>query len=157
MLFSGDEQQDLITQIYLKGDPNLKTDLASASPQAINRILTIETNSHNEESLIFNVVLAKEYKPDQSVFKKLSGIYKMNDKSLMEFYKDGDLLFMKWGGQIREGLSYKGNNEFAGGVNNLTTVKFELLTGNEVKVKVHYFAAGAKKEYNLEGFKAFKY
>lgn len=32
----------------------------------------------------------------------------------MEFFRKGYLLFLKWNGQYREGLSYNGNNEFAG-------------------------------------------
>jgi hypothetical protein len=71
------------------------------------------------------VVLAKEFKPDDSVFEKLSGLYAMNDNSIIEFYRVEDLLFMKWNGQIREGLRDKGNNVFNGDNDNIA--KFELL------------------------------
>lgn len=97
MLISGEGQQDLITQIYLEGDPYLEKDLASASPDAIKRILRITSNSRNEESVRFDIVMAREFKPDNTVFEKLTGVYAMNDKSVMEFYKKNDFLFLKNG------------------------------------------------------------
>lgn len=156
LLVSAEGQQDLITQIYLEGDPYLKKDIASSSPNAINRILKIARNNRNEEAVQFDIVMAKEFKPDDSVFEKLIGVYKMNDKSVMEFYRKGDLLFLKWNGQIREGLSYKGNNTFAGGIRDITSANFQLQTNNAVKVKVH-FKTITEGEIDLEGNKTFKY
>lgn len=157
LLVSGEGQQDLITQIYLKDDPYLATDTGSSSPKAIHRILTITKNTYGEEAVVFDIVMLKEFKPDDWVFKKLSGIYSMNDKSLMEFVRKGDLLFLKWNGQYREGLSYKGNNEFAGGINNRTTAKFELGTNSQVSVKVNFYRQAYDKDVALEGMKKFKY
>ena len=157
MHISGEGEQDLITQIYFSGDAYIKEDPSASAPTAINRILTITSNSQNEKHLRFDVTMAKEYKPEDSVFKTLAGLYKMNDKSIMEFYRDGDLLFLKWNGQIREALSYKGNNEFSGGIDNATTAKFKLLPEQIVKVAVHYIAPALRKEFNLEGTKTFKY
>jgi protocatechuate 3,4-dioxygenase beta subunit len=156
LLISGEEQQDLITQIYLEGDPYLEKDIASASPNAIKRILKISRNSKNEEAVRFDIVMAKEFKPDDSVFEKLAGVYKMNDKSMMEFYRKDDLLFLKWNSQIREGLSYKGSNTFAGGITNNTTANFQLHPNSDVKVKVH-FKTITSGEFDLEGIKTFKY
>jgi protocatechuate 3,4-dioxygenase beta subunit len=156
LLISGKSQQDLITQIYLEGDPYLQKDIASASRNAIHRILKITRNSRNEESIHFDIVMTKEFKPDNSIFEKLSGVYEMNDKSAMEFYRKGDLLFIKWNSQIREGLSYKGNNTFSGGVDNLTTATFQLQTNNDVKVKIHLKTIN-RGEFYLEGIKTFKY
>ena len=156
MLISGEGQQDLITQIYLEGDPHLETDMLSASPQAVRRILKIERNSNNEETVNFDIVMKKEFKPDDSVFEKLTGIYQMNDKSFMEFYKRNDLLFLKWNGHIREGLSYKRKNTFVGGIGDSATVNFQLQTNNNVKVTVHLktIISGV---VDLEGMKTFKY
>lgn len=156
LLISGQVQQDLITQIYLEGDPLVPKDIASSSPQAIERILKIGKNSNNEETVQFDIVMAKEFKPDDSVFEKLSGVYKMSDKSVMEFFRKEDFLFLKWNSQIREGLSYKGNNIFSGGVQNITTANFQLLPNNNIKVKVHFKTITAG-EIDLEGTKAFKY
>ncbi len=156
LLVSGERQQDLITQIYLEGDPYLGKDIASMSPQAVKRILKIKRNATNEESIQFDIVMAKEFRPDKTVFAKLSGVYKMSDKSYMEFYEKDDLLIMKWNSQIREGLSYKGNNTFSGGVDNLTTANFQLQKNNEVNVKVH-FKSITMGEIDLEGIKTFKY
>ena len=80
----------------------------------------------------------------------------MNDKSVMEFYRKEDLLIMKWNSQIREGLSYKGNNTFSGGLNNGTIACFQLQTDSDVKVKVH-FRTVTMGEFDLEGIKTFKY
>jgi len=63
---------------------------------------------------------------------------------------------LKWNSQIREGLSYKGNNTFGGGIRNLTTASFQLQTNNEVRVKVHFKSLN-KGEFDLEGIKTFKY
>lgn len=156
LLVSAEGQQDLITQIYLEGDPYLKKDIASTSPDAIKRILKIARNNRNEEAVQFDIVMAKEFKPDDSAFEKLIGVYKMNNKSVMEFYRKDDLLFLKWNGQIREGLSYKGNNTFAGGIRDITSANFQLQTNNAVKVKVH-FKTITEGEIDLEGIKTFKY
>jgi protocatechuate 3,4-dioxygenase beta subunit len=156
LLISGEGQQDLITQIYLEGDPHLEKDIASSSPAAMKRILKITRNGKNEETVQFDIVMSKEFKPDNSVFEKLIGVYKMNDKSVMEFYKKDDLLFLKWNGQIREGLSYKGNNTFAGGIRDITAANFQLQPDNTVKVKVH-FKTITEGEIDLEGIKTFKY
>jgi catechol 1,2-dioxygenase len=115
LLISGPGQQDLITQIYLEGDPHLEKDMGSMSPRAVKRILKISSDSKYEEAVHFDIVMAKEFKADNAVFEKLAGVYKMNDNSFIEFYKKEDLLFIKWNSQIREGLSYKGNNTFSGG------------------------------------------
>ena len=156
MRISGDGQQDLITQIYFKDDPHLEKDPSSKSPEAINRILKIKENSKKDEMVEFNVVMQKEFKPSPEVFKKLSGIYEMKDESLVEFYKDGDMLFVKRNGQIIEGLFYKGNNTFGSGTKDLKVV-FELKEGGIVKVKMDFHNEFSNKDVNLEGVKAFKY
>jgi catechol 1,2-dioxygenase len=153
---SGEAHQDLITQIYFKNDPYIAIDLAANSPQAINRILTVQKNSNNEEGVNFDIVMAKEYKLEDNVYAKLTGIYKMTDQSLMEFYRGGDSLFWKWNGQILEGLSYRGNNEFVGGVNN-TIAKFDLQGNGDIKVGFYYYHLVTKKEYKLDGIKILKY
>lgn len=158
---SGDGLQDLITQIYFKGDPLIEKDSGASSPQAAKRIMTVTKNKQQEQQVVFDVIMAKEFKPDKTVFEKVSGVYAMNDNSVIEFYPDGDLLFMKWNGQIREGLWYKGNNEFMGGTGN-RTAKFDVQPDGKVKVTLQFITALKKeykeyKEYNLEGIKTFKY
>ena len=157
MRIAAEGQQDLITQIYFKGDSYIEHDTAASAPTAINRILNIRLNNKNEKELRFDLILAKEYKPTDEVFNRLSGIYRMSDKSKIEFYRENDLLFMKWNGQIREALLYKGDNEFWGGVNNASLAKFELLPNQGVKLTLRYNAPALNKDFNLEGIKAFKY
>ena len=156
MRISGEGQQDLITQIYFKDDPYLEKDPFAGSPEAVSRILKISENNRNEEMVQFNVVMQKEFKPGPEVYQKLSGIYNMSDKSLMEFYKDGDMLFVKWNGQIIAGLSDKGNNTFGGGPNDLEAA-FELQPGGLVKVKIDYARPVVATENHLVGVKTFKY
>ncbi len=159
MRISGEGQQDLITQIYFKDDPHLEKDPSAKSSEAINRILQVRENNKREKMVDFDVVMEKEFKAGPEVYKKLSGIYEMNDKSLMEFYKDGDMLFVKKNGQIVEALRYIGNNTFEGGAgatNNLKAV-FELQSGGSVKVKIDQHNAFSNRELKLEGVKAFKY
>ena len=159
MRISGDGQQDLITQIYFKDDPYLEKDPSSNSPEAINRILKIKANSKKEEMVTFDVVMQKEFKPSAEVYNKVSGIYEMNNESLIEFYKAGDMLMIKRNGQIVEGLSYKGNNTFIGGSGGSNTRKavFDLQEGGTVKVKIDYHNAYSSKDITMEGVKTFKY
>lgn len=159
MRISADGQQDLITQIYFDGDAQLAHDGPASAPTAVNRILHFGKNNLGEKDLTFDVVLAKELKPSDELFRKLTGVYKMDDASLVEFYPGGDLLFMKRNGQIIEALSYKGESEFSGGVAGTTTAKFESRPGQNITVAVHFFAVVDKtiKEFTLKGVKAFKY
>jgi len=77
----------------------------------------------------------------------------MSDKSMIEFYKDGDQLFAKINGQIMEAMDYKGNNTFAGGIG-YVTAKFELLNDGSAKVKV---TITEDKPIEITGTKLLKY
>jgi catechol 1,2-dioxygenase len=146
-------QQDLITQIYFQGDPYLGSDPSTKSDLAVNRILKVKKAGDNKDAVQFDIVLSKEYLPDDNVFHKISGIYKMNDGSMMEFYRSSDMLFYKTNGQIWGGLSYIGNNSF-GGKENDTEARFELLPGGEAKV---WFRFSRRRETKLEGVKQLSY
>lgn len=159
MRISGEGQQDLITQIYFKGDPHIEKDPSAKSAEAINRILPIKENGKKENIVEFDVVMQKEFKPAGEVYKKIGGIYRMTDQSLMEFYKDGDMLFVKRNGQIIEGLRYSGNNTFEGGADGTDKLKavFELQEDGAVRVKIDYYDGFSKEESKVEGIKEFKY
>ena len=146
--------QDLVTQIYFKGDKHLEKDPGSGDPKALNRILDITTNNKQEKLVKFDVYLKEEYVLEASALKKITGLYEMKDKSMIEFYKDGDQLFAKVNGQIMEALDYKGNNTFQGAIEYITA-KFELLNNGGAKVKVTT-KEGAKSE-EIEGVKLLKY
>lgn len=152
MRLSGEGQQDLVTQIYFKGDAYLDTDSSSASPKAINRILPVQRDRNNEEVVHFDVVMAREFRPDDGVFEKLSGVYEMSDKTLTEFYREGDSLFGKRNGQIMFVLFYKGNNEFESATGHV--VRFELQSDGNVKV---CSINPNSKECAATGTKVFKY
>jgi len=156
LLVSGEGQQDLITQVYLQSDPHLEKDMGSVSPQAIKRILKINSNNKNEEAVQFDIVMAKEFKPDNSAFEKIVGVYKMSDKTIMEFFKKEDLLIMKWDSMIREGLSYKGKNTFSGGVNDCNVASFDLLGNGNVKLKMHIKSI-ISGEMDIEGERILNY
>ncbi|QHT65805.1 hypothetical protein GXP67_03555 [Rhodocytophaga rosea] len=64
MRISAEGLQDLITQIYFKGDPHLATDPSTKSPLSVNRIMTLQKVKEKESKLQFDIALRKEYLPD---------------------------------------------------------------------------------------------
>ncbi len=128
-------QQDLITQIYFKGDQYLDNDTWASSPRAINRTLEIVNNKNGESEVIFDIIMNKEFPLDEEVYKKITGLYKMDDKSNIEFIKSDDLLFLKRNGHLLEGLRYIGNNTFEGGVG-YPKVSFQLLEKGGTKAVI---------------------
>ena len=155
MRISGNSKQDLVTQIYFKGDKYIEKDTSASNPKSVNRLLRISTNAQNEKVVKFDIVLKDEYILDAAAFKKISGLYEMKDKSMCEFYRGGDQLFAKINGQIMESMDYKGNNSFEGGLG-FVSVQFELLNEGGVKAKVNYKMDGDKTE-TIEGNKIIKY
>ncbi len=145
--------QDLVTQVYFTGDPYLASDPSTKSPLSINRILSHRRRADNQSEIRFDIVLKKEYVPDDTVFEKVMGVYKMSNNAMMEFYRDGDFLFYKMNHQIWGSLHYAGANTFAGGVND-TEAKFELLPGGNVKLQ---FRFARRRKLQLEGAKVFAY
>ena len=132
-----DGDQDLITQIYFKGDSHISEDPSSSSPLSLNRILEMSKNSKNEDVLQFNVVMAKAFALDDAGFNRLVGIYDAGKGNRAEFFREGNVMFLKWNGQIYEGLYYKGNNTFENKMGE-TTAQFELQSDGGTKVKVTY-------------------
>ena len=111
MRISSNDHQDLITQIYFKGDPHLEEDSSSSSPQAVNRILEIK-NSSKGKFVTFDIIMSKQFPLEAAAYKKLTGLYSMNDETMYDFVSDGDLLFVKRDGLMVSALEYKGNNLF---------------------------------------------
>ncbi|RZK05109.1 MAG: hypothetical protein EOO46_16095 [Flavobacterium sp.] len=146
-------EQDLITQIYFTGDPYLDSDPSSKSELSINRVLSLNRKKEKESEIKFDVVLKKQDVPNSELFRKVSGIYKMSNDTMMEFYRDGDLLFYKTNNQIWGALSYGGNNTFIGGVND-TEAKFELLAQDNAKVQFRFIR---RRRLELEGTKVLVY
>ena len=155
MRISGRQEQDLVTQIYFSGDPYLQKDHSSKSPTAVNRILPVKHNG-NENKVQFDIVMSKEFLLDDVAFNKIAGIYNMSDKSMVEFYRNDDLLFVKINGQIMESLYYKGNNNFTSALD-MVKVQFELKEKGEVKAVVNYFDDSTNKWMKSEGNKTLKY
>jgi protocatechuate 3,4-dioxygenase beta subunit len=147
--------QDLVTQVYFKGDKHIAEDASSNDPRSLNRILDFSKNDKKEIVVKFDVYLKEEYVLEAAAFKKIAGLYEMSDKSMVEFYKDRDQLFAKINGQIMEAMDYKGNNSFEGG---LASVKaqFEILATGGTKVKVIYPGEG-NKTTEVTGTKTLKY
>lgn len=155
MRISGTTDQDLVTQIYFKGDKYIPGDASSADPRSINRILNVSTNASNEKLVKFDVVLQDAYILDAAGYKKIEGLYDMGKGVLTEFFHRGDDLFIKYNGQIEEAMEYKGNNSFEGGLGQLKA-QFELLPGDVVKVKVTYLDDN-NKFVTDEGTRSLKY
>lgn len=130
MRVSSDQQQDLISQIYIQGDKYNKTDTYASSQEAINRILSINKNAANENELKFDVVMDKSFPLSEEAFKKIAGIYK-GGTTKVEFIKNDDLLYIKMNGQLAEAVKYIGNNTFKGAT---MMVAFELMPAGDTKV-----------------------
>lgn len=155
MRISGNNSQDLVTQVYFKGDKYLEKDESAGDPRSLNRILDVSTNSKKERVVKFDIILRDQYVLEEAAFRKITGLYQMKDKSMAEFYRKDDQLFVKMNGQIVEAMDYKGNNSFEGGLTRVKA-KFELLPGSVVKVTVSY-PAGPEKQEVVEGEKLLKY
>lgn len=158
MRISSEDHQDLITQIYFKGDLHIQEDAAAKSPQSINRILELKKNAYNECVVELNVVMGKSFQLNDAGYKKITGIYKLN-KGMAEFLREDDLLILKLNGQIMEGLVYKGNNTFEGGIG-FNKVKFDLMANGDVKTKIIMWDSWSSDQKFLEvheGIKVLKY
>ncbi len=131
------EQQDLITQIYFKGDKYVDTDTWASAPQAVNRILTISENALGESTIVFNVNMAKEIALDKKVYDKIKGFYQMGRKKV-EFNNMDDLLFVKFNGQLVASLKYIGNNTFEEKIEQAKVV-FEFLPNDITKATIEYY------------------
>lgn len=145
--------QDLVTQVYFKGDKHIAEDISAKDKSALNRILAITKNAKNEKVVKFDVYLKEEYVLEATAFKKIEGLYEMSDRSMIDFYKNGDQLFAKVNGQIMEAMDYKGDNSFAGG-NDYVKAKFELLANGVTKVTV---TITEDKPIEITGTKLLKY
>jgi catechol 1,2-dioxygenase len=128
-------QQDLVTQIYFKGDKYIEKDTWASSPQAVNRILNVVKDSSGESSVTFNVIMSKEFPLDKEVYNKITGLYERGNGNTIEFIKSDDLLLMKRNGQLVASLKYIGNNTFEAGLG-FPKVIFELSANGGSKVIV---------------------
>lgn len=155
MRISSKDHQDLITQIYFKGDPHIAGDGAAA--RSADRVLEIKKIKANENAVKFDVVLAKTYPLDDASYKKITGLYKLKD-GMVEFSRKDDLLFAKINGQLMEGFVFKGNNSFESGLG-FNKVKFDILANGEVKMKMTMWENWGPNEPALmyEGQKVLKY
>ncbi|MBC7425036.1 MAG: hypothetical protein H7321_00770, partial [Bacteroidia bacterium] len=145
-------------QICFKGDPHIEEDAAARSPQSINRILEIKKNSSDESMVRFDVFMRNTFQLNDEGYKKITGLYKLKD-GMAEFIREDDLLILKLNGQIMEGLVYKGNNSFEGGIG-YNKVKFELLANGEVKTNITMWDSWSEDQKFLElheGIKVLKY
>ena len=80
MRVSGNQSQDIITQIYFEGDPHLDEDSSSKSPDAISRILPVKTGKNGEKEIVFDVVLSQQPVISPEAFEKIGGLYQMNNE-----------------------------------------------------------------------------
>jgi protocatechuate 3,4-dioxygenase beta subunit len=155
---SSDQFQDLVTQIYFKGDSHIPGDPSSASPQSVNRILETKKNASNETVVKFDVIMAKSFPLSDAAYKKITGLYKL-EKGMAEFDKEDDLLILKMNGQYMESMTYKGNNSFEGGLG-FNRVKFEVMDSGEIKANITLWDMGPNNQKYLEkyeGVKVLKY
>lgn len=154
---SSNDHQDLITQIYFKGDPHIEKDPAANSPQSVSRILEIIKNSSNENVVKFDITMGKPFLLNDMGYKKITGLYQLKN-GMAEFTRQDDLLFLKMNGQYMEGMVYKGDNSFEGGIG-ANQVKFEILANGDVKCMIKLWDFPTDKSYLElhEGLKFLKY
>jgi catechol 1,2-dioxygenase len=152
---SSGDHQDLITQIYFKGDIHIAKDASAAAPQAANRIIEIKKNSSDENEVKFDIVMGKSFPLDDAGYKKITGLYQLN-KGNAEFTREDDLLILKLNGQLMEALVYKGNNTFEGGLN-FNRAKFEILANGDVKTSITMWDLGPKDQRFLESYEGMKF
>ncbi|NND05240.1 MAG: hypothetical protein HKN87_02570 [Saprospiraceae bacterium] len=136
MRISSEAQQDLVTQIYLKGDQYIDTDASASSPDAIHRILDLTRNADNEQELIFDVVMTENIPLSDEVYQKITGLYQ-TERNIIEYIKSDDLLLVKKNGQIVRSLKYVGNNTFEG-INGNPKVSFRLFSDGKVEAITHW-------------------
>jgi catechol 1,2-dioxygenase len=142
------DQQDLVTQIYLKGDKYIDKDPWASSPQAVNRILEIAKDSSGQNAVVFDVVMSKDFPLDEKVYNRITGLYRLADESVyFEFTKNDDALFVKYNGQLWESLKYIGNNTFQGGIG-FPKVNFELAANGDTRAVI----TTESKTYSVEKF-----
>jgi hypothetical protein len=104
----------------------------------------------------FDVVMGKAFPLDDAGYKKITGLYKLNEGNV-EFTRDGDLLMAKLNGQLIEALVYKGNNTFG---LSYVKAKFELLEKGDVKTTIsmgNYDSGDLSSMTTMEGLKFLKY
>ncbi len=154
---SSSNHQDLITQLYFKGDAHIEKDPAAASQQAVNRILEIKKGA-KESEVKFDITMGKAFPLDDAGYRKITGLYKLKE-GLAEFIREDDLLFLKLNGQLSESLMYKGNNTFEGGLSYIIA-KFEILADGNVKTIISmgdWESNDMSKRTSYEGLKFLKY
>lgn len=145
---SSASHQDLITQVYFKNDPHLAGDDAARHPQSASRILEISRKQDGPAVVRFDIGMSRNLNASDEVYKKLSGIYDTG-KGMVEFYRQDDLLMLKVNGQIMEGLIYKGNNTFSGGLG-FNSAVFEIEQNKGVSVTLTMWDAPGNSKYKKE-------
>jgi len=106
----------------------------------------------------FDIVMGKAFPLDDAGYTKITGLYKLQD-GMAEFNREDDLLIFKYNGQLTEGLLYKGNNSFEGGLGYFK-VKFEILAEGKVKAIItqgDWESGDMSKTTTMEGMKFLKY
>lgn len=154
---SSRDHQDLITQIYLKGDRHIENDGSASSPQSAGRILEIRVNAMNENTVTFDITMAKSFLLNDAGYEKITGLYQLKD-GMAEFTRQDDLLFLKMNGQYMEGMAYKGDNLFEGGIS-VNQARFKVLPDGNVKcmIKLWDYPSDKSSLEVHEGLKVLKY
>jgi catechol 1,2-dioxygenase len=154
---SSNDHQDLITQIYFKGDAHIEKDASASSPQSSSRILQIRKTSADESVVQFDITMGKSFLLNDAGYKKITGLYQLKN-GMAEFTREDDLLFLKMNGQYMEGMVYKGNNLFEGGMS-ANRAKFEILTNGDVtcSIKLWDFSTDQSFLEQHDGLKVLKY
>ncbi len=157
MRVSSPHHQDLITQVYFKGDPHIAGDFAANTNSSASRILEIKSLASGEHDVHFDITLGTTLQLDDAGYRKVTGLYQLK-QGMAEFYREDDLLIMKLNGQIMEGMTYRGNNTFEGG-QSFVRARFTMVTGGEPRVQIDLWDVPGQPQFksSFEGVRSLRY
>jgi catechol 1,2-dioxygenase len=147
-------EQDLVTQIYFKGDKHIAGDRYALSPGSASRILETIKNSKNEDVIVFDIFMKKEFPLDDTAYNKMVGVYALDDKSTARLFRKGDILFLESDEQIGEAFFYKGDNQFESGAGD--PIRFDFEADGRTRISGSYTDL-AHKVYSFTGVRIVKY
>jgi len=117
---------------------------------------TLETikNSKDEDVIVFDFFMKKEFPLDDTAYNKIVGVYGLDDKSTARLFRKGDILFLESDEQIGEAFFYKGDNKFESGAGD--PIRFDFQADGRTRISGSFADLG-NKVYSFTGVRIVKY
>jgi catechol 1,2-dioxygenase len=130
--------QPFVTQLYFSGDDHIARDPFASSLHARKRILAVRTLPGGTKKVSYDISMSPKLAAETAVIDRLTGVYRdeKDQNNRLEFFKKGDLLWMK-NEVYGQSFEYIGQNTFhyPGTPDNMgMTLRFELMPQGAVKV-----------------------